>query len=238
MTRPRKKHTATVQEKYKDGTGYRNFHLSKKQQECVRVIQENTLSFVQGPAGTGKTLSILRTFVEAYLKDPTLQLVIIRTPVEAGSDSVGYLPSDLKAKLEPHFASTKLLLEQLLSPGKVECDMGKRIHFAIPNFQLGATWDNSLVLIDEAQQLQPMIMKLLLERIGKNSKVVVAGDPTQLYAKDKSRNGMTDALERFFEKIGSARQPNFDDIGYFEYTPDDCMRSEIVKSVLKAYQEV
>lgn len=101
--------------------------------------------------------------------------------------------------------------------------------------QLGATWDNSLVLIDEAQLLQPIIMKLLLERIGENTKVVVSGSSSQIYTSDhNTRSGMNDAIGKFFNK---EKEPLFDNIEYFEFTSEDTMRSDIVKSVLKAYGE-
>jgi phosphate starvation-inducible PhoH-like protein len=112
--------------------------------------------------------------------------------------------------------------------------MDNRIFFKVPNFELGATWDNSLVLIDECQALQPMIMKLLLERIGINTRVVVAGDSSQLYATDASqRNGLKDALGRFFDKD---MNPLFDDVVFHRFGVQDVMRSEIVKTVITAYQ--
>ena len=149
-------------------------------------------------------------------------------------DKLGFLPDDLASKVEPHFASTKRILEQLLNKCKVESDMDNRIFFKVPNFELGATWDNSLVLIDECQALQPMIMKLLLERIGINTRVVVAGDSSQLYATDASqRNGLKDALGRFFDK---EMNPLFDDVVFHRFGVQDVMRSEIVKTVITAYQ--
>lgn len=215
--------------------GIGDFKLTPNQQELANKITANTLTFVDSPAGTGKSLTVLHTFVKEYLRDTSKRIVIIRTPVEAGGlDKLGFLPDDLASKVEPHFASTKRLLEQLLNKGKVETDLNNRIFFKVPNFELGATWDNSLVLIDEAQALQPMIMKLLLERIGVNTRVVVAGDSSQLYATDASqRNGLKDALGRFLD---DDKQPKFDDMAFHRFTVSDVMRSEIVKTVITAYQ--
>lgn len=220
-----------------ESNGINSFKLSASQQELVAKINSHTITFVDSPAGTGKSLGSLYAFVKMYLKDPSKHIYIIRTPVEAGGlDKIGFLPNSLSEKIEPHFSSTKRLLEQLLSKGKVENDMDHRIFFKPPNFELGATWDNSLVLIDEVQQMQPMIVKLLLERIGVNTKVVMAGDTSQLYATDASqRNGLKDAIPRFFDKDDN---PKYPDVSIHRFGVEDVMRSEIVKTVITAYRNI
>ena len=131
------------------------------------------------------------------------------------------------------------MLELLLSKGKVECDLAKRIHFMVPNYALGETFDNALILIDEAQQLQPMILKLLLERLGKNSVCVVAGDRTQLYTTDKHRNGLTDAISRFFRADHKGLLiPRYEQVEHFKFEVEDVQRSDIVKTVIKAYSDM
>jgi phosphate starvation-inducible PhoH-like protein len=213
--------------------GINRFQLTESQQELFHKIQDNTLTFVDSVAGTGKSLTILYSFVKEYLRDNTKQIIIIRTPVEAGLDKLGALPDDYKAKTEPHFASTKKLLEQMLNRGKVETDMDHRIHFKVPNYVLGSTFDNSLILIDEAQQLPANILKLLLERIGINSKCVIAGDSTQLYTRsDNKRNALRDAIPRFFNPDNT---PKYPDIDMHKFSVSDVQRSEIVKTVITAY---
>ena len=204
----------------------------ESQKELIEEVANNSLTFVEGPAGTGKSSSILYHFCHKYLLNNYMNIVIVRTPVEAGDDRIGFLPSSKEEKLEPHFASSRKILEDFLGTEKVKCDTGKRIHFTIPNFILGATLDNSLIFIDEAQQLSPMIMKLLLERIGNNSVCVVAGDSSQLYATDKKRNGLKDAIGRFIDEEGIAKYP---DIGYHKLEAEDVLRSDIVKTVIEAY---
>lgn len=231
------KTTEFNRKQYQDSYGINNFRLSDSQKTAQNVIRANTLSFIEGPAGTGKSLSILHEFVKEYLEDSTKQIVIIKTPVESsGKDRIGFLPDSLENKLEPHFAATKKTLADLLSIGKVEADVGHRIHFMCPNFILGSTLDNSLILIEEAQQLEPMIMKLLLERIGKDSRCVVTGDPTQLYTKDKDRNGLTDAIGKFFETESGKLVSRYPDVGHFKFDVDAVMRSDIVKTVIRAYR--
>jgi phosphate starvation-inducible protein PhoH len=207
--------------------------LTTSQKTVGNLIKSKDLIFVEGTAGTGKTTGILAEFVEQYLADNTKQLIVIRTPVEAGADKIGFLPNGLDDKIEPHFASAKDALNLLLGKGKVECDMNNRIFFKIPNYCLGATWDNALVLIDEAQQIQPMIMKLLLERAGKNTKIVVAGDPTQLYVTDTTRNGLANAKSKFIASNGESFYPMVD---WFTFPLEDSKtRSELAFTVVHAY---
>lgn len=231
------KTTEFNRKQYQDSYGINQFQLSPQQKTAQNVIRTNTLSFIQGPAGTGKSLSILHEFVKEYLEDTTKQIIVIKTPVESsGKDRIGFLPDSLDSKLEPHFAATKKTLCDLLSVGKVDADMGHRIRFMCPNFILGSTLDNSLILIEEAQQLEPMIMKLLLERIGRNSRCVVTGDPQQLYTKDRDRNGLTDAVSKFFETENGKLVPRYGEIGFYEFDVDAVMRSDICKTVIRAYR--
>lgn len=136
-------------QKWSEQFGMNRIQLTETQKICRNKILENDLTFIVGSSGSGKTMTVLYTYIQEYLRDPTKQLVIVRTPVEAGMDKVGALPNSLSEKVEPHFNSTKVLLQDLLSKGKVETDLEHRIHFKIPNYMLGATLDNSLILIDE-----------------------------------------------------------------------------------------
>lgn len=222
-------------EHWNQTNGINKFNLTETQQELSDKIDANDLVFAIGCAGTGKTVGVLYNYVKEYLKDSTKQIIIIRTAVQAGMDDIGALPDSLEAKIEPHFASAKNLLETLLSKGKVETDMGHRIHFKIPNFVLGATFDNALILIDEAQQLPPLILKLLLERTGINSKVVVAGDNSQLYVDSKGRNALLDAVPRFFDKEDGEYVARFPYVDMQLFDVEDVQRSDLVKSVIRAY---
>ena len=221
---------------WNESYGYHNFHLTDPQKELCNKIRENTLTFVDSVAGTGKSSAVLYHFAKEYNRDPSKKIIVIRTPMEAGGmDKVGFLPNSLEEKVAIHFASSKKILEQMLNKGKVETDLGHRIHFKIPNFVLGETLDNSLIFIDEAQALQPMIMKLLLERTGVDSTVVVAGCSSQLYgAEGNKRNGLKDALGRFFD---TSMNPIYPDVAFHKFEIEDIQRSEIVKTVIKAYSD-
>lgn len=177
------------------------------------------------------------------------KIYVIRTPVEAGPDKVGFLPDKLEDKMAPHFGSTQALLKKMLG-GRydtlVKSDYPK-VEFLIPNYALGHTFENALIFIDEAQQLQPSILKLLLERMGKYSKCVVAGDSSQLYldeAQGRSRQALSDATLRFFRPTRSLEdgevylEPKYDNISYHRFDVEDVQRSEIVKTVIRAYADL
>jgi phosphate starvation-inducible protein PhoH len=221
---------------WSEAYGYHNFHLTEPQKELCNKITQHTLTFVDSVAGTGKSSAVLWHFAKEYIRDNSKKIIVIRTPMEAGGmDKVGFLPNSLEEKVAIHFASSKKILEQMLNKGKVETDLGHRIHFKIPNFVLGETLDNSLIFIDEAQALQPMIMKLLLERTGVDSKIVVAGCSSQLYGSEAGkRNGLKDALHRFFDK---EMNPLYNDVAFHKFEIEDIQRSEIVKTVIKAYSD-
>lgn len=220
-------------------TRLNQFTPTNSQKEAINVARGNTLSVIEGVPGSGKSSAILWDYCQEYLKDSSKQIVVVKSPTEAGQlDKIGFLPGTLDEKLSQHFIANRRILEEFLGKGKVECDLGKRIHLLVPNYLLGMTLDNSLVLVEEAQQLQPMMLKLILERTGLSSRVSVVGDKMQLYTdkkESKLRNGLTDMIERFFDSDGNARYP---DVGYYKFSIEDVQRSEIVKTVIKAYYEV
>lgn len=218
--------------------GLNDFVPTAAQKELINKLRSHTITFCDSEAGTGKTSAVLYHFCKEYIADKQKQIIIIRTPVEAGPDRVGFLPSDLAQKLAPHMASTKNLLEQFLGKGVVETDMDHRIFFKVPNFCLGATFDNALILIDEAQQLQPIILKLLLERTGVNTTVVVAGCSSQIYVSDKNRNALADAKKRFFTFTEEFVEAKYPDMAYHEFDIEECHRADVVKDVIRAYREV
>lgn len=219
----------------KDTLGIARFTLTENQKVFANKIIANDMVICSAPAGTGKSFTALHTFVNLYLQDPTKQIIVVRTPVESGADKVGFLPNSLSEKIEPHFSSIKVLLEKLLSKGKVETDLDHRIHFKIPNYMLGSTFDNALYLLDETQELQPKILKLLLERVGENSKVVILGDPSQRYSEDKDRNGLNDVISKFFNTKDGEITKKFPNVEYHSFEIEDVMRGEFCKTVLKAY---
>ena len=211
------------------------FAPTASQKTLMNTIRANTLTFVDSPAGTGKSSTVLWHFVKEYLTDHNKQIIVVRTPVEFADDKIGFLPNDLNSKTEVHFAAAKKILEDFLGKGKVESDFDERISFKIPNYMLGCTFTDSLVLIDEAQQMSPQILKLILERIGQGCKVVVAGDSNQLFESGGKRNGLADAIDRFFKVEDGFISSKYEDVGFHEFGVSEIMRSQIVKTVVSAY---
>lgn len=219
--------------------GFENFTPNGKQKVVNNLLTEHPLVFVQGYSGTGKTSGVLHHYCREYMNDKSKSIIVIRTPVEAGPDKIGALPGGQDDKLEPHFSAPALQLKKFLG-NKFESDKGKRIKFMVPNYALGMTLDDGLILIDEAQQIHPLILKMLLERIGENSVCAVVGDPTQLYATDvKNRNGLAHAMDKFFvarDYGGSTEyEPKSPMIASFQYEASDNVRSDISREVVRIY---
>lgn len=211
--------------------------LTDKQKDFLDVIEANTITICEGLAGTGKTLTALSYAIKALKAKDVDSIIVVRTPVENNMDKIGFLPDTVEAKLEPHFASARNIVEMLEGKAKASEWIGKSIHFKIPNFMLGCTFDNTIVIVDEAQELQPLILKMILERTGLNSKVIVIGDPSQLYSQDKTRRGLSDAIRRFFKDGPDGKESLYDKVGYFKFGVDDVVRSDIVKTVIEAYSK-
>ncbi len=214
-----------------------DFTPSAHQKRLGNLLRENTIVFVDGKAGSGKSSGALFYFALEYLRDKSKNIVVIRTPVEAGSDKIGALPGEAEEKLGPHFKPYVKILEKMIGP-KFKADFNKRIFFTIPNFILGDTLEDSLILIEEAQMLSPLIMKLLLERIGKGSKVIVTGDNSQVYTQT-ARGGLKDALVRFFDISPSGHTiEHYQDIGYISFQDAQQQRDPIVDTIIKAYSNI
>ncbi len=215
--------------------GMRSFNPSKWQKECLEVIEDHRITFVDSSAGVGKTSVALYYACQQYLADVNKKIVFVRTPAEMGKDRIGFLPGEANTtdKLGPHFESTKALLTEFIGKGKMDADEGKRIIFTIPNFALGKTYSDCIYVLDECQLLEPLILKLLLERIGHNTTTIVLGSSGQLYADNgHGRNALRDARKRFFNEDGSKKYEN---IGYYKFPVEACMRDDVVIDVIRAY---
>lgn len=221
--------TVTEFKNYKNVNGIDNWELSYEQKDLSKIVSMSDMTLVSGKAGVGKTSAILHNFVKEYLQDVNTNIVVIRTPVEAGLDKIGFLPGDASEKLEPHFAPAKNILEQLMSKEKVKCDIGKRIHFHIPNFLLGMTFDNSLIIVSEAQQLPKEVIRLIMERVGNNSKIVFEGDESQKYTTTGVRSGLSHAFEIF------QKHPT-EGVDFYEFSGNINMRSDFVGRINKVYE--
>lgn len=193
------------------------------QERYLNKIDNNTITFGIGPAGTGKTFVAAMAAARAFKNKEVDRIIITRPVVEAG-EQLGFLPGDLSEKYGPYVQPFLEALSKCMGSGQVEALVAhKKIEFLPLAFMRGHSWDNAFVVLDEAQNVTKAQMKLFLTRVGQGTKVVIDGDVTQ---KDIPVDGLDDALERL-AKVSS--------VGIHFFTDADIVRSGIVRDIIKAY---
>ena len=205
--------------------------LSENQKLYYDTLTNNQITICSGPAGVGKSYIAMKCAVD-LLSDPLTQfekIIIVRPAVEA-EEKLGSLPGSVEEKLDPYIFPSYYLLNKII--GKETREKLKDIE-AIEVFALaymrGMNIDNSILIFEEAQNATPNQMKLLLTRIGFNSKFFISGDLEQFDRhKDKTHTGLWDALKRF---------PNVMDIGTFEFNSQDVVRNPLISKILEKYEE-
>jgi phosphate starvation-inducible PhoH-like protein len=205
--------------------------LSDNQRIYYEQLTKNQITICSGPAGVGKSYIAMKSAVD-LLSDPETpyeKIIIVRPAVEA-EEKLGSLPGNVEEKLDPYIFPSYYLLNKII--GKESRDKLKEIEavevFALA-FMRGMNIDNSILIFEEAQNSTPNQMKLLLTRIGFNSKFFISGDleQTDRY-KDIKHSGLYDAIQKF---------KNMDDIGVFEFQADDIVRNPLITKILKRYDE-
>ena len=205
--------------------------LTENQKLYYNLLNENQITICTGPAGVGKSYIAMKAAVD-LLADPKNsyeKLMIVRPAVEA-EEKLGSLPGALEEKLDPYISPSYYLLNKLIGKENRE----KLIQLDFIEVQAlayirGWNIDNTILIFEEAQNSTPNQMKLLLTRIGFNSKFFISGDleQTDRY-KDKTHSGLWDAISKF---------KNMDDIGVFEFGENDIVRNPIISKILKKYEE-
>jgi phosphate starvation-inducible PhoH-like protein len=205
--------------------------LSESQRVYYDKLVSNQITICSGPAGVGKSYIAMKCAVDLLSdpKTPYEKIIIVRPAVEA-EEKLGSLPGGVEEKLDPYIFPSYYLLNKII--GKEVREKLKEIE-AIEVFALaymrGMNIDNSILIFEEAQNSTPSQMKLLLTRIGFNSKFFISGDLEQFDRhKDKTQTGLWDALKKF---------SNVDDIGVFEFNPEDVVRNPLICNILKKYEE-
>jgi len=201
--------------------------VTENQQEFLKKVKKNIITICCGPAATGKSYCAIAEGIRMVLSDarPDMKvnnLLIVRPAVEAQED-LGYLPGRAEEKIEPYMIPSILLIKKIL--GKDYTKFIKKINTMTFAFMRGITFENSFVILDEAQNTTPEQMKLFLTRIGRNCKVIIVGDKNQSDIKRKS--GLSDATNRVRHIPG---------IAYCELDNEDCMRHNIVGRIIEAYE--
>jgi len=209
------------------------------QQEVIESYMYNDLTAVQGSSGTGKSTTVIWQAL-SDLKDRHYQKIIFcKTPAELGDDKIGFLSGDANEKLKAHFDTMRGIFHTFMTKEKLVMEeKSEAIEFTIPNFIAGRTIDNAILIIDEAQLMSVGTMKLVLERAGRNTKVVVLGDKYQTYAAARRTDGFTDFVSRITEvNEDGARVTTQETMGFVEMKAGDNMRSDLSRRIVGLYEE-
>ena len=198
------------------------------QKEYIKLIQNNDITFGIGPAGTGKTYLAVAMAVKAFKKDEVSRIILTRPAVEAG-ESLGFLPGDLKDKVDPYLRPLYDALFDMIGPDKFNKYLERgTIEVAPLAFMRGRTLDNAFIILDEAQNTTPEQMKMFLTRLGFGSKAVVTGDITQTDLPNKKKSGLVQATKVLKDIPG---------IGSITLSDKDVVRHELVQRIIKAYDK-
>ena len=198
------------------------------QAEYMKQIGENDVVIGIGPAGTGKTYLAVAAAVDALSRKRVRRIVLARPAVEAG-ESLGFLPGDMQAKVDPYLRPLYDALEDMMPAERVQKALETRtIEIAPLAYMRGRTLADAFVILDEAQNATSAQMKMFLTRLGVNSRVVITGDKTQIDLPRREDSGLLQ-VERVLA--------NIEGISFFYFTDADVVRHRLVREIIKAYAE-
>ena len=199
---------------------------SNNQKKYFQLLNEKNIVFAVGPAGTGKTFLAVAKAVAALQKGLVNKIILSRPAVEAG-EKLGFLPGDLKDKVDPFLRPIYDALYDMMPFDQVEKKINNGIIEIAPiAFMRGRTLENCFVILDEAQNTSQIQMKMFLTRLGKNSQMVVVGDITQIDLVSKNDSGLLDA---------KVKLSHIKDIGFVFLNDKDVVRHDLVKKIINAY---
>ncbi|MGJ8550445.1 PhoH family protein [Winogradskyella wichelsiae] len=199
------------------------------QRKFVELVRKNDMVFAIGPAGTGKTYVGVALAVQALKNKEVKRIILTRPAVEAG-ENLGFLPGDLKEKLDPYMQPLYDALRDMIPAEKLESYIEKGVIQIAPlAFMRGRTLDNAFVILDEGQNTTHAQMKMFLTRMGKNAKFLLTGDPGQVDLPRRTTSGLKEALLVL---------QNVDGIGMIYLDDKDVIRHKLVKKVIAAYKSI
>jgi phosphate starvation-inducible PhoH-like protein len=199
------------------------------QQKLVELCEKNDLVFAIGPAGTGKTYVGVALAVRALKEKQVKRIILTRPAVEAG-ENLGFLPGDMKEKLDPYMQPLYDALRDMIPSEKLDTFMEKGIIQIAPMaFMRGRTLDNAFVILDEAQNTTHAQMKMFLTRMGKSAKFMITGDPGQIDLPRRVTSGLKEALLILKDVKG---------VGMMYLDDSDVVRHKLVKKVIEAYKDI
>ena len=200
---------------------------SENQQKMVDLIRDHDMLFAVGPAGTGKTYTGVALAVRALRDKEVKRIILTRPAVEAG-ESLGFLPGDVKEKLDPYLQPLYDALRDMIPSEKLSGFLEKGIIQIAPlAYMRGRTLDSAFVILDEAQNTTPMQMKMFLTRMGPRAKFIITGDPGQVDLPARQKSGLAEALKILAGVKG---------IALVELGDQDVIRHHLVKEIIKAYK--
>jgi phosphate starvation-inducible protein PhoH and related proteins len=198
------------------------------QKRMVQAADTNDIVFAVGPAGTGKTYTAVAIAVKALKNKLVKKIILTRPAVEAG-ENLGFLPGDLKEKIDPYLRPLYDALDDMTPADKLGYYMSTRtIEIAPLAYMRGRTLDNAFILLDEAQNANDLQLKMFLTRIGPNAKAIITGDPTQIDLPKNQRSGLDKSM-RILKDINGIAQ--------IELNEEDVVRHRLVKAIIRAYDK-
>jgi phosphate starvation-inducible PhoH-like protein len=198
------------------------------QKKMVEAMKHNDILFAIGPAGTGKTYTAVALAVKALKNKEIKRIILARPAVEAG-ENLGFLPGDLKEKIDPYLRPLYDALDDMIQPEKLKQHLENRvIEIAPMAFMRGRTLDNAYVILDEAQNATDLQLKMFLTRMGPHAKFIVTGDLSQIDLPKKQQSGLVRAT-KILEGIKGI------EFAYLTY--EDVVRHKLVKDIIKAYDK-
>ena len=200
---------------------------SENQQRLIDAYQENDMVFAVGPAGTGKTYLSIALAVKA-LKDKTAKKIILSRPAVEAGEKLGFLPGDMKDKIDPYLQPLYDALEDMIPQVKLQDMMEKhQIQIAPLAFMRGRTLSDAVVILDEAQNTTPAQIRMFLTRMGWNTKMIITGDMTQIDLPHSQKSGLIEALHIL---------NNVEGIGVVNLNGKDIVRHKLVTRIVNAYE--
>ena len=196
--------------------------------KLVKESEKKDMVFAIGPAGTGKTYTSVALAVKALKEKNVKRIILTRPAVEAG-ESLGFLPGDLKEKLDPYLQPLYDALRDMIPHERLENFIEKRVIEVAPlAFMRGRTLDDAFVILDEAQNTTHSQMKMFLTRMGMNAKFIITGDPSQIDLPKNQQSGLHEAMKIL---------RNVEEIGFIHLNESDVVRHPIVKKIILAYNQ-
>ncbi len=201
---------------------------TRNQKKLIEASEANDIVFAVGPAGTGKTYTAVALAVRALKNRLVKKIILTRPAVEAG-ESLGFLPGDLKEKVDPYLRPLYDALDDMIPPDKLEYFMGNRtIEIAPLAFMRGRTLDNAFIILDEAQNCSTLQLKMFLTRLGPTAKCIITGDLSQIDLPFHQKSGLRRSID-ILEGLEGVATVNLD--------AEDVVRHRLVKEIIRAYEK-